>query len=176
MPRIVGISGNITRPSRTRFLIERVLARIEARGLGMTQCFDIIDAGPTLGTTVSRADAASELDRIWRAIESCDALVVGSPVYKGSYSGLFKHLFDLLDKEAIRGRPVVLTATGRLADYSLVIAHQFRPLFGFFGALALPESLYACDTDFRTPTDLTEAFAVRIEGVVDQLQSALRPT
>jgi FMN reductase len=29
-------------------------------------------------------------------------LVVGSPTYKGSYTGLFKHFFDLLDPTALK--------------------------------------------------------------------------
>ncbi|HMN85414.1 MAG TPA: hypothetical protein PKA74_05445 [Bauldia sp.] len=49
MGSIVGISGNLTRPSRTRVLVEEVLRQAEARGLGSTLSYDIIDAGPELG-------------------------------------------------------------------------------------------------------------------------------
>ncbi|MFT2520623.1 NAD(P)H-dependent oxidoreductase, partial [Escherichia coli] len=41
-------------------------------------------------------------------IESADLLLAGSPVYRGSYSGLFKHLFDLVPQESLFGKPVLL--------------------------------------------------------------------
>ena len=62
-----------------------------------------------------------------RQIESADALIVATPVYRGSYTGLFKHLFDLVDHEALIGTPVLLAATGGSDRHSLVIDHQFGP-------------------------------------------------
>jgi FMN reductase len=96
-PRIVGIAGNITRPSRTRLLVDAILAETAKRGLGETQSFDIVDAGPELGMAVSRETVAPHLDRILSAIERSDVLIAATPVYKASYTGLFKNLFDLLD-------------------------------------------------------------------------------
>ncbi|MFD1810195.1 NAD(P)H-dependent oxidoreductase [Gemmobacter lanyuensis] len=81
-------------------------------------------------------------------ILSADALVVASPVYKGSYTGLFKHLIDLIDPAALQGKPVLLAATGGGDRHALVIEHQLRPLFGFFEAQTLPTGVYAADRDF----------------------------
>lgn len=69
------------------------------------------------------------------------ARLVGSPVYKGAYTGLFKHLFDLVAPAALKGKPVAIGATGGGARHALVVEHAFRPLFGFFGALALPTAI-----------------------------------
>ena len=171
--RIVGISGNITRPSRTRVLVDGILEEIAGRGLGETMSFDLLDAGPELGTATSRRDAPEALDRVWRAIETCDALVVGSPVYKGSYSGLLKHLFDLLDGKALTGRPVVLSATARAEQHALMIEHQWRPLFGFFGAFTVPIGIFTTEKDFSTPTELTEDTRRRIAAAVDQLERVI---
>ena len=41
--RIVGLSGNFARPSRTRSLVSAVLDSAAARGLGSTQVFDLVD-------------------------------------------------------------------------------------------------------------------------------------
>src|SRR5947207_12771898 len=135
--RIVGIAGNITRPSRTRALVDAILAEAERRGMGETEGFDIVDAGPELGMAVSRETVAPHLDRILAAIEQSDVLIAATPVYKASYTGLFKHLFDLLDPKALEGRPVLLAATGGSERHALVIEHQLRPLFGFFCATSL---------------------------------------
>lgn len=66
-----------------------------------------------------------------QTIIEAEALVIGSPTYKGSYTGLFKHVFDLLDPADLRGKPVILTATGGGDRHSLVVEHQLRPLFAF---------------------------------------------
>src|SRR5689334_18426685 len=171
--RIVGISGNLARPSRTRVLVEAILAEAAGRGLGETASYDLVDAGPGLGAAVSRQDPPEALERVWREIETCDALVVGSPVYKGSYGGLLKHLFDLLDMKALAGRPVVLSATGRAEQHALMIEHELRPLFGFFGALTLPLGIYATEKDFATPSELTEAARARVAAAVDPLERLL---
>lgn len=168
--RVVGISGNMTRPSRTRVLVDAILAEIARRGLGETAAYDLLDAGPGLGTATSREGAPEALDRVWREIETCDVLVVGSPTYKGSYAGLLKHLFDLLDMKALAGRPVLLCATGRAEGHALMIEHQMRPLFGFFGALTLPLGIYATDKDFASPGELTDAARKRVVAAVDHLE------
>lgn len=167
---IVGISGNLARPSRTRVLVEAVLAEAAARSLGTTTLYDLADAGPELGRATGRKDAPADLDRVWSAIEACDALVVGSPVYKGSYAGLLKHLFDFVDMKALAGKPVILTATARADGHALMIDHQFRPLFSFFGAFTLPQGIYATDADFAAPDKLADGAQLKVANAVDQLQ------
>lgn len=145
--RLVGISGSTRRPSRTRTLIEAVSDEIARHRDISIDIFDISDAGPGLGA-FSRSALTPEAARVLDAVEKADALIVGSPVYKGSYTGLFKQLFDFIDPAALTGRPVVLTATGGGHRHALVIEHQLRPLFGFFSALTIPTGIYASDDDF----------------------------
>ena len=175
MHRIVGISGNLTRPSRTRTLVEAVLRQAEARGLGATASYDIIDAGPELGAATGRAGLAPAVDRVLAAIEGADALVVASPVFKASYTGLFKHVFDLIDPKVLEGRPVILGATGGSDRHALVIEHHLRPLFAFFRAHVVPTGLYATNADFTAEGDLAEPMRSRIEPALDELEWALRP-
>ncbi len=166
---IVGISGNLARPSRTRVLVEAVLSEAAARGLATT-LYDLADAGPELGRAMGRKDAPADLDRVWSAIEGCDALVVGSPVYKGSYAGLLKHLFDFVEMKALAGKPVILTATAKADGHALMIDHQFRPLFAFFGAFTIPQGIYATDADFAAPDRLADGAKAKVATAVDQLQ------
>ena len=166
---IVGISGNLTRPSRTHTLVDAILAEAAARGLGDTQSFDVADIGAELGGTLSREGAGKRVDEVLSAIERADVLVAASPVYKGSYTGLFKHLFDLLDPKALEGRHVLVAATGGSDRHALVIEHQLRPLFAFFNAHVLPVSLYAVNGDFENSTELSPAIGSRIVRAVDQI-------
>jgi FMN reductase len=171
--RIVGISGNLTRPSKTRTLVGEILRQAETFGLGKGELYDLVDAGPELGAAVHR-EAASELpDRVLSAIESADALVVATPIFKASYTGLFKHLFDLIEPKMLEGRPVLLAATGGSDRHALVIEHQLRPLFAFFRANVLPIGLYATNVDFGATGELTEAMTGRITPAVEQFTTWL---
>jgi FMN reductase len=147
-PKVVGISGNFTRPSRTFKLVEVITAKTAAALGQHYACFDLLDAGPTLGGTYARSDAQGSLDRVLSEIEQSSALIVGSPVYKASYAGLLKHLFDVLDMNALRGRPIIVAATGKAPEHALMIDHQFRPLFAFFQSNVVPTGVFVTDVDY----------------------------
>lgn len=155
-PRLVAFSANLQRPSKTRVLVEAVAEEAAARAPLDLRLYDLVDVGTGLGAAWSRDALPLPARRVIEAIEEADALIVGSPVYKGSYTGLFKHLFDLVDPGALAGKPVAIVATGGGARHALVVEHAFRPLFGFFGALQIPTAVYASDPDFSDGV-LTEA-------------------
>lgn len=148
-PRLVGLSANIQRPSKTRTLVDAIVHEASTRGPIDARVFDFVDAGTGLGAAWTRDQLSLPARRLVEAIETADGLVVGSPVYKGSFTGLFKHLFDLIDPAALIGKPVAIAATGGGPRHALVVEHSFRPLFGFFGALQVPVAVYASDAEFK---------------------------
>lgn len=144
MPKIVGISGSASPLSRTRTIVEATIARIAEETGGTAHLINIADLVPHLGIAV-RGDAAAPVEDALRRIESADLLIVGSPVYKGSYTGLLKHLIDLVEYTALAGVPVGLIATGGSDRHALVVEHQLRPLFAFFTARTLATGLFILD-------------------------------
>jgi FMN reductase len=165
LSRIVGFSGSPRRPSKTRSLVETVAAEVASHRQARVDIYDLIDAGPGLGAALQRQDLTLPVARIIDAIEQADALIVGTPVYKG----LFKHVFDLVDPRVLVGKPVVLTATGGGPRHALIVEHALRPLFGFFEALTVPTAVYASDADF-TEGQLTEAGVLaRVSTAAQQL-------
>lgn len=167
--RIVGISGNVKAPSRTSALLASVLKRIEERTELSPHHIDLAAKAPVLFRAL-RSDQLDEEGReIVSAIENADVLVVGSPVYRASYSGALKHLFDLVDFRALIGKPVVLVATGGSPLHGLMIDHQLRPLFSFFKALTLPTAIYALETDFTDYAISNPDIGARIETAVEEL-------
>ena len=107
-PIVVGFSGNITRPSKTRAFVDLVVRDIAARHGLSANTFDIEDVGPSLGAARSSRDLDRRAEAILAQILAAEVLVVGSPTYKGSYTGLFKHFFDLLDPSSLRGKPMLI--------------------------------------------------------------------
>jgi FMN reductase len=172
MKKIAGISGNFARPSKTRTLVETILGEVASRTGGKAQLFDLADVTPALGAASYRTDKVPELDAAWSAIEGCGVLVVGSPTYKASYGGLLKHLFDLLDMKALKGRPILMCATGKALSHGPKVEQQFRLLFEFFEARPTAVFVYATDEDFTPEGKPTDALLGRIHSLVASLESA----
>jgi FMN reductase len=170
---IVGFAGSLSRPSKTRMLSDLVTTRAAAALHASASTYDLTDLQPGLGTAQTLSDIEGPPRAIVDSLLSADALVVGSPVYKGSYTGLFKHLFDLFDPAALVGKPVLLTATGGGEKHALVIEHQLRPLFGFFEAVTLPTGIYASGADFSDGVPTSPALLARIDRAIIQFQTTL---
>lgn len=170
---VVGFSGNFTRPSKTRGFVEHVVREI-ARCHGLSAVtYDIEDVGPSLGTAKWARDLDENAQNILQRVVGADVLVVGSPTYKGSYTGLFKHFFDLVDPTALRGKPVLLTATGGGDRHALIVEHQLRPLFGFFESFALPTAVYATDKDFSDGVLVSDHIRNRAAQAVEEVGRTL---
>ena len=127
----------------------------------------IAELSASLAGSLERDSASADLQPHLQAIEQADLLLVGSPVYRASYTGLFKHLFDLVDHQSLKGVPVVLAATGGSERHALMIDHQLRPLFAFFQAHTLPYGLYASVESFDDQRLADPAQFERIERVLD---------
>ncbi len=170
-PSFVGFAGSWSQPSRTRLLVEEIAARAVASFGGQAHVFDITDLGPDFGTL--RQPQAGPHRRHLDAFLNADALIVASPVYKGSYTGLFKHFLDLIDPPALAGKPVLLAATGGGDRHALVIEHQLRPIFGFFEAHTLATGLYAAPGDFAEGRLASDAVSQRLDRAVGQFAAHL---
>ncbi|MCC8392488.1 FMN reductase [Paraburkholderia sp. MMS20-SJTR3] len=171
--RIVAVSGSLQQPSRTRALTVALLQGLERalvaeRREVQTHLVDLGEVSASLGNTFSRAHAGGELESHLRAIETADALIVASPVYRASYTGLFKHLFDLIHHEALFDVPVLLAATGGSERHALVIDHQLRPLLSFFQAHTLPVGVYGSEADFHDYRVSSEPLNTRIALAIER--------
>jgi FMN reductase len=173
LPRIVGFSGSPRRPSKTRSLVETVAAEVASRRQVRLDIYDLSDAGPGLGAALQRKDLTLPAARVINAIEQADALIVGTPIYKGAYTGLFKHVFDLVDPWALVGKPVVLTATGGGPRHALVVEHALRPLFGFFEALTVPTAVYASEDEFADGQLAAAGVLARVSTAAQQLAGVI---
>jgi FMN reductase len=146
--RLVSLNGSPRPNSRTDTL---VLALGDAIGASIAvdwQHYQISEIGPLLLSSLMRDQVTSAANDILRDIEAADILIVGTPVYRASLTGALKHVFDLVDYRALRGRIAALAATGGNRHHGLVTEHQLRPLLSFFGVITAPTAIYAEDADF----------------------------
>lgn len=164
--RIVGVSGSLREPSKTTALVRELIDGVAAREQVETRLIEVATLGPLFAGALRREDLQPEVEDALRAIETADLLIVASPVYRASFTGLFKHLFDFVGQYALIGTPVLLAATGGGERHALILEHQLRPLFGFFQALTLPVGVYASDTDFDGYVLTSDTVKSRIDQAV----------
>jgi len=164
--RVVAVSGSLTDPSRTTALVEAIVAAFGDVLPIETHIIKLNELGPHLAGTLSRKGLPPEAEAELQAVENADLLVVATPVYRASFTGLFKHFFDFVDQYALVDTPVLLAATGGSERHALIIEHQLRPLFGFFQSLALPVGVYAHDSDFTNYTISNEQLTERINKAI----------
>lgn len=80
-----------------------------------------------------------------------DGLVVVSPTFSASMSGLFKSFFDILEMDTLKGTHILMAATGGTERHSLMLEFAMRPLFSYLGALPVRTAIFAATSDFGGP-------------------------
>ena len=153
MTSLVVVSAGLSTPSSTTLLAERLTAAVVA---------ELGDAGGSVEVThVELRELAHELtdqlltgfpgDRLaaaQEAVGAADGLVVVTPVFSASYSGLFKTFFDVLEQGVLDAKPVLIAATAGTARHSLVLEHALRPLFSYLHAVVVPTGVFAASEDW----------------------------
>lgn len=161
--KVVAISGHVRSHSRTLALIHQIIASLNRFIPLDAHIIETRHLAQPLVISLQGGEPSAELKEEIGAIESADLLIAASPVYRASYTGIFKLLFDFVHHEALTGKPVLLAASGGSQRHSLVIDHQFRPLFSFFQAQTLPIGIYASEADYDGYAITSELLRQRID-------------
>lgn len=172
--KTVVVSGSSSAPSKTLTLAQRLLAAVASEVAVDGHVIDIAQIGSDLGRALARRDLSPAAERALQHVESAHILIAATPVYRGSYTGHFKHLFDLIDQNALIDTPVILAATGGSDKHCLVIEHQLRPLFGFLQSYVVPVGVYASHSDFEAGEVKSPIVLARIVTAARQAVSLVR--
>lgn len=166
--KVTAVSGSYKIPSRTTAIIEELTQRLGQQIPIDLHLIELSNIGPDLVASFDPENLPSNVQRDIAAIESADLLIVATPVYRASYTGLFKHLFDLVNYESLIDVPVLLAATGGSERHALIIDHELRPLFSFFQALTLPVGVYGTEADFVNYKVNNPILSARIDLAIER--------
>ena len=147
---IAVISAGLSVPSSTRLLADR-LAEATVAAVHHPVEVDVIELRPLahpLADHLLTGFPSGELAEAIETVRRADALIVVTPVFSASYSGLFKTFFDVLEPDLLTGIPVLIGATAGTARHSLVLEHALRPLFSYLHATVVPTAVFAASEDF----------------------------
>ncbi len=170
--RISVVSAGLRSPSSTKLLAESLAEQAGAAfAAGGEQVqithVELREHAHGIVAAMLTGFPTGELKAAVAATTSADALIVVSPTFSASFSGLFKSFFDIIDTDAVRGRPVLLAACGGTERHSLVLEHALRPLFSYLGAITVRTGVYAATGDFGGAT--SAALGDRIAAAATEL-------
>jgi FMN reductase len=141
------VLGSTTPPGRLHRAVGGAIGRASERGTGA----DLLDLG---AVEIGFADGTppDDLDddtaATIAALGSAEALIVATPVYRGSLTGSLKNLLDLTPVPALQGKVVGLVAMGASDHHYLGAERHLRDVLAFFGAVVMPVAVYLNGGDF----------------------------
>ncbi|MFI5935175.1 CE1759 family FMN reductase [Actinoplanes sp. NPDC051494] len=156
---LVVISAGLSQPSSTRLLADRLSAAAvdQAAGLGTdlsVRVVELRDVAHDLMNHMLTGFPPAALEEVIDAVSAADGIIAVTPIFNASYSGLFKSFFDVLDKDALVDKPVVLAATGGTGRHSLALEHALRPMFAYLRAATTATAVFAATDDWGADDDL----------------------
>jgi FMN reductase len=175
---LVVVTAGLSEPSSSRLLGDRLAAAVERHlqdgGIDPRIEFvelrvHAVDLANQMLTGFPSPPLQSSLD----AVLAADGVIVVSPIFSGSYNGLFKSFWDAIDRDGFRGKPVLIAATGGTPRHSLAIEHAIRPLFAYLRAATVPTAVYAATEDWGQGSVTDGSLVERIERAATELASAM---
>ncbi|MDQ0942026.1 FMN reductase [Streptomyces sp. V1I1] len=176
--KLVAVSAGLSVPSSTRLLADRLAESVRSRLVEpadvdtdvQVQVVELRELAVQIASNLVTGFPAPALGEAIEAVTEADGLIAVTPVFTASYSGLFKSFFDLIEPDALTGKPVLIAATGGTARHSLVLEHALRPLFAYLRALVVPTAVYAASEDWGGTGDaLTDTLPTRIDRAGGEL-------
>ncbi len=176
---LVVVTAGLSQPSSSRLLGDRLAAAVERhlRDAGLEPRVEVIelrDHAVELANHLLTGFPAPPLQAALDRVLTADGVIAVSPIFSGSYSGLFKLFFDVIDRDGFRAKPVLIAATGGTPRHSLAVEHAMRPLFAYLRAAVVPTGVYAATEDWgQGSVALDGGLVERIEHAATELAVAM---
>ena len=176
--RIAVVTAGLSTPSSTRMLGDRLahaaLAELGERGIEATSdVFELRDYAHDLTDNLLTGFAPPALEQMINTVVSADGVIVVTPIFSTSYSGLFKSFIDVLDPQALTGTPVLIGANAGTARHSLAINYAIRPLFTYLHANPVPTGVFAASSDWGSNADEVAPLGARVDRAAREFADAI---
>lgn len=146
--------GNPQPASRTAAIARRVGSRLgELASLTGVRTIDLAEQPEPLLRWGDPAVAE------WKQqVRAARLLVVATPTYKASFTGLVKLFLDAFDQDELGGLTTVALMTGGSADHRLAVQHHLVPVLVEIGASCPARGLYVAGPAVDDPEPTLEAW------------------
>ena len=176
--RIAVVAAGLSNPSSTRMLADRLAAEtvkaLAERDIEATvDVIELRDYAHDITNNMLTGFAPQALETAINTVVSADALIAVTPIFSTSYSGLFKSFIDVLDPDALTGKPVLIGANAGTARHSLAIDYAIRPLFAYLHAETVSTGVFAASSDWGDSGDDVAPLAKRVEKGARELADTI---
>jgi len=170
MARIAIVSASLSTSSSTTLLATQIKTALQ-EAEGDIEFFDLNlrDLAKDITNNMLIGFPTGVLYEKLEELYSADAVVMLTPIYNTSYSGLFKMFIDILDMDLVREKPVLLGATGGTSRHSLALDYTLRPLFAHLRMPAVPTGVFASSEDWGSKDDEDSPLSSRIQQASKEL-------
>lgn len=164
MSQIILLSGSPSLNSRTDIILKYVESLIQQKGIS-TVSYSVTDFSPE--DLVRGRYNSEDIVKFVEKIKQSDGLIIGSPVYKASYTGVLKSLMDLIPEGGLKNKPVLPIMIGGSTRHLLAIDYSLNPLIAILKGQPL-QGLYFVDGEVdRT----NETSPIKDEELLDRVQT-----
>lgn len=168
---ILCILGSASKDSVTRRATGLLLERLAQQGR-QTELLDLSIEFTELHDVeqYETPEPDSQTARLRARVADASAVVLASPVYHGTFSGLLKNALDHLEGDVFAGKPVGLLAAGGGPRSAAVACDHLRTVTRSLSGWAVPTHVAVTSSDFEPGEDL-EGLVERVDELIDELLS-----
>ncbi len=162
------VVGNPKPASRTRDVAEAVAARFGGADRGASRTIELAEFGADLLDPNS-----SRVAELTALVSGVDVVIVASPTYKGTFTGLLKLFLDRLPPSALSG---VITAPVMLAGgphHAHAVETSLRPLLRELGSPSPLPGLCVLEAQMGDLPSVVDAWWANIEAHARLLSSVV---
>ncbi|WP_071394433.1 NADPH-dependent FMN reductase [Bacillus tuaregi] len=150
MKKVVIITGTPTKPSRLHGVVDYVSEQIKELGLDVHH-IDVVDM-----------PAEDLLHANWNSpviqaanqqISKADAVVIATPIYKASYTGILKAFLDLIPEKGLENKLLLPIIMGGTKAHLLMMEYALKPVLSVLGANQIEAGVFIHDSEARWADD-----------------------
>lgn len=174
MSHIVIISGSPTPGSRLNGLIEFVEGKWNEQGIKISH----IRVADLPAEALLHANFKDEqIVAALALVESASGVVIASPVYKASFTGILKAFLDLLPQTGLKGKVTLPLFIGGTIAHLLSLDYALKPVLSVLGSRNILGGVYAIDQwvgrldngGFELSEELQERLARSAEELAEEI-------
>jgi FMN reductase len=165
--RVVAISGSPSANSKTAMLTDLILRHLETAGMSVIH-HRVAAISPDV--LLRRTINDPLLSEMISDVASAHGIVIATPIYKASYSGMLKCFLDVLPQFAMAGKAILPVGTGGSVAHVLALDYALRPVLQSMGARHVVQSHFVAEASMS----VTNAQVAIVEGAASPLWEAVR--
>ncbi|MFK3800037.1 NADPH-dependent FMN reductase [Pseudomonas sp. NPDC088444] len=147
---VVSISGSPATRSRSGVLLKHAAQWLADHGVGVkTVRIQDFNAEDLLYARFDSPEVVAFIE----AVAKADGLLIGTPVYKASFSGALKTLLDLLPERSLHGKVVLPLATGGSIAHMLAVDYALKPVLSALKCQEVLHGVFAIDSQISYVDD-----------------------